>query len=446
MLSLLLFLVVIVVVVGIHEAGHYLAARSCGVRVLRFSIGFGKPLWRSVDRRGTEWCLSPIPLGGYVQMVWTTKEAREMGIPERESLDGVPRWQRAWIIFAGPLANFILALLLLFLLALAGEDGLRARIGHVLDGTMAETAGLAAGDDIIAIDGHRAVLWTTVFPELVTAVSDRDLRLRVSNSGSEREAVLPTASLPPAAIEDPDLLRRLGMLPDRSYLKLELDEVIQGSPAAEAGLQPGDFLIAIDEQVLYAWQDFVSIVRASPGVSLTIVYERGGDPRTAVAAPAAVAGDDGESFGRIGVIPLFDEERYEELKATESYGLLEAGAVAWRRTWGFITTTGRFFGYLVGGEISSKNLSGPVGIARSAETAAGLGLKVFLLFMAQISVSLGVINLVPLPLLDGGHLLRYAIEGVMRRPLPAKIIHLAAAFGAAAILALMVFAIYNDLT
>lgn len=446
MMKLLLFLVVIVVVVGIHEAGHYLAARSCGVRVLRFAIGFGKPLWRSFDRRGTEWCLCPIPLGGYVQMVSTPEEAREMGIPEREALDGVPRWQRAWIIFAGPLANFILALLLLFVLALAGEDGLRARIGQVVDGSMAETAGLVDGDDIIAIDGRHTVLWKTVVLELGTAINERDLLLQVSNSGSEREVVLPTATLPPNTIDRTYLLRHLGILPEHSYLlKLELEKVIQGSPAAEAGLQPGDVLIAIDEQVLYAWQDFVSIVRASPGVSLTIVYERGGDPRTAIAAPTLVI-ERGESFGRIGVIPVFDKERYDELTITESYSLLEAGGVAWHRTWSFITTTGRFFGHLLRGEVSRKNLSGPIGIAHTAEIAANRSLKEFLRFIAHISISLGVINLVPLPPLDGGHLLRYALEGAMRRPLPAKIIHLAVAFGVAAIIALMVFAIYNDLT
>lgn len=446
MTELLLFLVVVVVVVSVHEMGHYLAARSCGVRVLRFAVGFGKPLLSRFDRRGTEWCLCPIPLGGYVRMVVDPAEAAERGLPARESLEGVSLPKRAWIIFAGPLANFLLALLLLFLVALAGETGLRARVAEVPAGSLAAAAGMAPGDEIVALDGRPVLLWSTVFGELLPAVGVRDVAVRVRGGGGARELTLALAALPPAALDDPELPERLGMVPDLSFVTLELATVVDGSPAQAAGLEAGDYVIAANGEVVYAWRDFVTAIRANAGVEMTVIYERGGGEGVALVTPEAAVGDDGSTFGRLGVIPAIDEERRAALLATERAGPVDAAAQAGRRTWVFIATTGRFFRWLVGGEISAANLAGPVGIARTATAAADRGLTVFLLFMAQISVSLGVLNLLPIPILDGGHLLRYALEGLLRRPLPARIVNLATIAGAALLAALMVFVIYNDLT
>ena len=218
-----------------------------------------------------------------------------------------------------------------------------------------------------------------------------------------------------------------------------------GGAADAAGLQNGDVVLAAGGRVAYSWGDFVEAIRSSPGEPLEIIYLRDGEELTAVATPAVVNDGDGP-YGRLGVVPRFDEKKHAELLVTQREGPIEAAVGSLRRVWVAIATTVRFIGHMVAREVSTDNLSGPVGIAQSASLAVSLGLVVFLKFVAQISISLGVINLVPIPVLDGGHLLRYAIEGVTRRPLPDRIIRAASVFGVFCILALMVFAIYNDLT
>lgn len=444
--AIVMFIVTIVIVVGVHEFGHYLAARSCGVRVLRFAIGFGKPLLSKVDKNGTEWRFAPILLGGYVQMVDDPKMAKEMGIRPEESLEGIPHYKRAWVIFAGPLANFILAIVLFYVIALIGETGLRARIGQVVEQSPAELAGFAAGEDIVALDGREALLWTTVHPELFSAIGDRDVQVRVqSSSGVGRDLTLPTSAMPVSTLDSIDILREIGLVPDRSYVTLEFFQVVPGSPAAAAGMQDGDFVLAAAGQVVYSWDELVDIIRASPGEEMEIIYLRDGQEQTALVAPERVE-ENGVVYGRLGVVPRIDEQKRLELLATEREGPVAALSGSVRRTLGAIDTTVRFFGYLVTREISTDHLSGPVGIARYASVAASIGALMFLKFIAQISISLGVINLVPIPVLDGGHLLRYAIEIVTRRPMPDRILQIATVFGVAFLIALMAFVIYNDLT
>ena len=446
MAALLAFIATIVIVVGVHEYGHYWAARSFGIRVLRFSIGFGRPIFKRVDKDGTEWRIGPIPLGGYVQMVDSPEDAKEMGLRPEESLEGIPRYKRAWVIFAGPLANFVLAVLLYYVIALIGESGLRARIGQVVEGSPAQLAGFVANEDIVAIDGRQALLWTTVYERMFTAIGDRDVRAEVqSSSGNSRELSVQTGSMSLSVLDGGDVLGEIGLVPDRSYISLELDHVNPDSPAASAGLQVGDYVLAADGEVVYGWDELVVIIRAHPGEELELLYLRGDEERTAVVVPERVEEGD-RSYGRLGVRPRLDEQRRLELLVTEQSGPIEAIGGSVRRTWTAIETTVRFFGHLIRREISTDHLSGPVGIAQYASVAASLGLLSFLKFIAQISISLGVINLVPIPVLDGGHLLRYAIEGVMRRPLPDTILRLAGVFGVAFLIALMAFAIYNDIT
>ncbi len=333
----------------------------------------------------------------------------------------------------------------MFCVGLAGETGLRAKVFEVEEDSLAAAAGVAAGDEIVALDGRPVLLWSTVFGELIPAVGVKDVDVRVSAAGAERDLTLELASLPPAALDDPRLGNRLGMIPDMSFITLELATVVEGGPAAAAGLADGDYVIAANDAVMYSWRDFVDVIRANAGAEITVIYERAGAEGVALATPETATSDSGATYGRLGVIPAIDEERRAALLATERAGPVDAAAQAVRRTWTFIASTGRFFRWLIGGEISAKNLSGPVGIARHATAAADRGFVVFLLFMAQISVSLGVVNLLPIPILDGGHLLRYALEGLLRRPLPARIVFLATIAGAALLVAIFAFVIYNDL-
>ena len=442
--TVLIFLATIVIVVGVHELGHYFAARSVGVKVLRFAIGLGKPLVSHTDKNGTQWCLCPLPLGGYVSMVNDPEMAKEHNVPPEQSLEGIERYKRAWVVVAGPLANFVLAVFLYFLLALGGETGLRAVVGRVLDDSPAQQAGFVAGDVIVAVNDHRSLLWSYVYEDLFKSISYVDAKIRVErDGGSHRELVLETKQIAPEALDKGDILLQLGLVPDRSFVTLELEEVVPGTPAEAAGLQSGDFIIAALDRVVYSWDELVEIIHDHPGKEFEIVYQRGEEQGTTQVAPERVE-EDGKVFGRVGVVPKIDDEKYDSLLATQRDGPIDALATAWRRTLTGVTTTVRFFGYLIGGELSTDQLAGPVGIAKIASSAVDLGLNVFLLFLAEISISLGVINLVPIPILDGGHLLRYAIEGAIRRNLPVRMLQIANVIGAASIVALMVFAIYND--
>lgn len=489
MTALLAFILTIVIVVGVHEYGHYAAARRCGVRVLKFSIGFGRPILRHVGRDGTVWQLGWIPLGGFVQMLNNEQMARDLGMrlegepaaaepeaepapepgPEgadeggeqregpgefsggtfrvEETLDGVSYGKRAFVIFAGPLANFVLAAALFFAIALIGESGIRARIGSVVPGSEAELSGFVAGEDIVAVDGKQALLWSTVHEELFTAIGDRDVTVATATStGVERERSLPTGSMPVSVLDGGGgVLRGVGLVPDSSYITLELERVTAGSPADAAGLRAGDFILAADGDVVYSWEELVRVIRPAHGREIELLYVRDGEEGVAYVVPDRIE-EGGAVFGRIGVVPLVDRQLLGELQATERLGPVDAALAAVGRTWAAVATTTRMLGHLVSRELSTDHLSGPVGIAGFASAAAALGAVTFMKFIAHISISLGVINLAPIPILDGGHLLRYLVEVIIRRPLPDRILRVAAAFGVAILIALMAFAIYNDIT
>ena len=446
MTLLLGFIVTIIIVVGVHELGHYLAARSCNVRVLKFAIGFGYPLASWVDKKGTEWCLGIIPLGGYVQMVHDPAAAKELNEPAHRSLEGRPLWQRSWVVGAGPLANFVFAMLMFYLAALLGETGLRARIGEVVADSPAAIAGFVPGEDIIAVDGKRTLLWSKFYETLFSAIADHDLQVMVqAPNGVAREVTLPTAALTPSVLDQDNLLEVLGLVPDRSYITLAIDQVLPDSPAATAGMLVGDVIIAANGQLMNDWEDFTVVIRDHPELEFPLIAARDNQEVALTVVPRAVAAADGFA-GWLGVVPQIDLDRHAALLVTQREGPFVSLGIAVQRTWVLMATTVRYFFFLVRQEVSSDNLSGPIGIAQIAGQALNLGYYAFVIFLAQISISLGIINLMPIPILDGGHLLRYAIEGVIRRPLPDKIIRTAGTVGVAVLLALMFFALYNDLT
>ena len=440
------FLLTIFIIVGVHEYGHYLAARFFGVRILRFSIGLGKPLLRRVDRRGTEWVLAPWPIGGYLQMVQTVDEAASRQLDPNLCFDGRPRWQRSVIVAAGPLANFVLAAVLFFAAALYGTEGLRARVGEVIAETPAAAAGFAAGHDIVAIEEREVVLWQEAYERMFASVAHRDIAVEVvSQDGGRLDLQLALAQLPPSVLEGGDILDRIGLRPDESYLSVVLETVVADSPAAAAGLEPDDAIVAIDGEKVSSWREIVAAIEASAGRPMQIIVLRGDDQIEIEAVPRArtVAG---RTIGQLGIAPKIDRERLESLLVHRRASVGAALEGALHRTGEAVMLTYRFIGNLLSAQISVESVSGPIGIANYAGRAVEIGMYAFLVFLAHISISLGALNLLPIPVLDGGYLLQFAVEGIMRRDFSQTFLHAARVAGICCIILIMGVAIYNDIT
>lgn len=429
----------------VHELGHYLVARWCGVKVLRFSIGFGKPLLRrTAGRDGTEWVLAAFPLGGYVKM-----------LDEREAPVAAPELHRAFnrqsvyrrfaIVAAGPLANFLLAIALYWGLFVAGTEELKPRVTLSDTPAIAQAAGVREGDLVVAVDEEPVRSWQDLRWVLLRhALDSREVMLRVRTL--EDVEAFRRLDLSGVAIDEggTDLIARLGLRPWRPAIPAVIGRVADGSAAERAGLQDGDRVLAIAGTPVVAWSDLVRLVREAPGRALDFEVERGGEAVKLVITPEA-AEEGGAQIGRIGVgvaeaaaggIAMFGEVRY---------GVLEGLSRAVQQTWETSVLSLKMIGRMLTGEVSWKNLSGPVTIADYAGQTAQLGWTHYLKFVALISISLGVLNLLPIPVLDGGHLLYYTIEIIKGGPIPERIMEVGQQIGLALLVMLMAFAFYNDL-
>ena len=429
------FLVALGVLIVVHELGHYLVARLCGVKVLRFSVGFGRPLatWRVGPDR-TEWVVAAVPLGGYVKMV----DEREGDVAPADRPRAFNRqsvWRRIAIVAAGPVANFLLAILLYWWLFMSGVQEAKPILAAPDPGTIAAEAGVARGDTIRAINGEPVAGSQEVRWRLLQLALDRkSAQLEVVDArGTIDSRTLDLSRVSTGDIEG-DLLAKLG-------LKLELTravigDVLAGSVAERAGLALGDRVVAIGDQPIGTWGDFVTRVRASPGRPLVIDIQRGGERRRIELTPET-ATEGGKSIGRIGA----GSGAFYKV----SYGPFEAATRAVAKTWEMSVFSLRMLGKMIVGEISWRNLSGPVTIADYAGQSASLGLAPYLSFLALISISLGVLNLLPIPLLDGGHLMYYTIELLKGSPVSERVMELGQRAGLAVLLFLMAFAFYNDI-
>lgn len=436
--TILWFLVALIILVTVHEFGHFYVARRCGVRVLRFSIGFGKPLFSWRDKLGTEYSVAPIPLGGYVKML----DEREGAVPEEQLSQAFNRktvWQRIAIVAAGPVANFILAVLLFWVLFLRGTADFVPIVGEVEPDSIAEKAGLVAGQEIVAIDGK---------PTPTRQAVSRQLIDRLGETGAMIFAVkYPESDLVYTSrvqitdwlrgSEEPDVLAGIG-------LSLQLPPVVVGqilddSPAFRAGFKTGDKVLEADGMPVETWGDWVDYVSARPGESISVLVERNGRDLEVRVTPASETAN-GETIGKIGMAGQWPEEY---IRRTE-YGLVGAFTEAAHETWdmaGFILASVK---KLVVGEISTKNLSGPITIAKVAGSSAEAGWVSFVSFLALLSVSLGVFNLLPIPVLDGGHLAYYLIEAVKGSPVSERVQMIGYQVGLFLVVGIMIFALYND--
>ncbi|MBN3966823.1 MULTISPECIES: sigma E protease regulator RseP [Pseudomonas] len=437
-------LIALGVLVTFHEFGHFWVARRCGVKVLRFSVGFGMPLLRWHDKQGTEFVVAAIPLGGYVKML----DEREGEVPVDQldqSFNRKSVRQRIAIVSAGPIANFLLAMFFFWVLAMLGSDQVRPVIGGVEPASIAAKAGLTAGQEIVAIDGEPTSGWAAVNLQLVRRLGESGaLQLVVRDPGSTsdtpRELVLDKWL---KGADEPDPIRSLGIRPWRPALPPVLAELDPKGPAQAAGLKTGDRLLALDGKALDDWQQVVDTVRLRPDSKIVLRVERDGAPID-VPVTLAARGESKAPSGYLGAgVKAVDwpPEMIREI----SYGPVAAIGEGARRTWTMSILTLDSLKKMLFGELSVKNLSGPITIAKVAGASAQSGVADFLNFLAYLSISLGVLNLLPIPVLDGGHLLFYLIEWVRGRPLSDRVQGWGIQIGISLVVGVMLLALVNDL-
>ncbi len=445
--KLLAFIVAVGTLVAVHEFGHFWVARRLGVKVLRFSIGFGRPLVRWRGRRDdTEYVIAAVPLGGYVKML----DEHEGDVPPQERHRAFNRQSlrvRSAIVVAGPAFNFLFAILAFWVVLVAGEEGVRPLISAVAPQSAAAEAGMRPGDEITAVNDASTPTWSAVLYRLAAAsVDDAAISLAVRQAdGAAALRRMDGAHLGDLA-ERNDLLGELGITPDRPAMPAVIGEVLPGEAAAAAGLQPGDRIVAADGTAISAWGDWVDYVQARPGQMLKISIERAGQMLAVDLITAALETADGKVVGRVGAVNRHDASAMERYRVIYRLGPLAAMPVAVHQTWELSGLTLKVIGRILTGQASVRNLSGPITIADTAGRTASVGWVYFLKFMAIVSISLGVLNLLPVPVLDGGHLLYFALEAIKGGPLSEAFLQQTQRIGLAILLGLMGLAFYVDIS
>ncbi|OSM98108.1 sigma E protease regulator RseP [Lonsdalea populi] len=441
--SLAAFIVALGVLITVHEFGHFWVARRCGVRVERFSIGFGKALWRRWDRQGTEYVIALIPLGGYVKML----DGRVVDVPPElvnQAFDRKTVWQRAAIVSAGPMANFIFAIFAYWLVFILGVPGVRPVVGEVLPDSIAAQAQISPGMELKSIDGIETPDWDSVRLAFISKIGDADMTIGTAPLGSslieQKKLDLRSWSFEPDK-QDPAV--SLGIVPRGPQVEAVLAEIQPHSAAEKAGLQAGDRIVKVDGRQLSRWQQFVIAVRERPGERVELSVEREGETLSIVLTPDSKMLGKDRVEGFAGVVPRVTPLP-EEYKTVRQYGPFSAVYEATDKTWQLMKLTVGMIGKLIAGDIKLNNLSGPISIAQGAGMSADYGLIYYLMFLALISVNLGIINLFPLPVLDGGHLLFLAIEKLKGGPVSERVQDFSYRIGTVLLMMLMGLALFND--
>jgi len=449
MITLLAFVGAIVLLVVFHEFGHYWVARRCGVKVLRFSLGFGNVIYsKRFANSDTEWVISAVPLGGYVKML----DEREGEVAPEDlpyAFNRKPVLQRMAIVVAGPLANFLLAIVLYWGLFIHGVPGLKPTLGDVPQGTPAAIAQMQSGETILSINGETIPSWQELHWRLLNLAlkqgdGQREISIEAqSASGTPLFHLLDISGLEAKDL-DSEFLDKLGLHLYQPVVLPVIGNVAEDSVAQRAGLQQGDHILRANGAAMQRWMDVVEVIRAHPEQAVQLDVQRGALTLQITVVPQAVA-ESGKTVGKIGAGPKVDEAAWQAMFIEVSYGPLEALTQSLRKTWETSVISLEMLGKMVMGEVSMKNLSGPITIADYAGQSAKMGVVAYLSFLALISISLGVLNLLPIPLLDGGHLLYYVAELVKGSPASELAWEIGQKIGIALLGTLMVFAIYNDI-
>ncbi|MCC5791975.1 MAG: RIP metalloprotease RseP [Legionellaceae bacterium] len=443
-LTVLSFILALLLLICFHEYGHFVVARWCGVKVLRFSFGFGPVLWHFSDRHGTEFSWSLWPLGGYVKMLDETEG--EVAAEERpHAFNRQPVWKRILIVLAGPAFNFIFAFAALWLAAVIGVYSLAPMIDAVEPGSIAEQAGLRAGQEILSLEGEPTRSWRDFQFSLMPHIGTEQvlhLRVKTLQTGATESIQLPLKDWR-LDFKKPDILASFGIQPFLPGIPPLVARVVENMPAQQAGIEEGDRIVAVNGQTISDWRELVDYVQQYPGQTIEIRLMRAGQEKT-INLTIGERQVNGESQGFIGLMSAQPQWPKEWLRLQRD-GPLVAIASAAHKTWHLSVTTLSFIGRLISGKLSLETVSGPLGIAQGAGDSAKSGLVYYLFFLALVSISLGVLNLLPVPMLDGGHLLFYLVEIIQRKPVSEQLRLVFTYVGLLLLIALMAVAVRNDI-
>lgn len=443
-LTIFYFLLALLLLVLVHESGHFLVARLCGVKVLRFSFGFGKVIARFKDRRGTEFVWSLFPLGGYVKML----DEEEAPVDESEkhlAFNRKSTWSKIAIVAAGPLFNFIFAFVAFWLVLVVGIKSLAPIVDKVTQGSIAAKAGLQSKQEIVAFNHKPVSNWRDFQYALMPMIGSRDdvpLTVKWMNSGKQTTLYLPLSEWH-IDTQKPDVLKSLGIKPFIPKVPPIVGSVLDGSAAKIAGIMPGDVVSSVDSLAINDWIDLLHVVVEKPGQLISIVVHRAGSDKT-LSVKLGRTEQNGHDVGVLGVSSQQVDWPPGWLRL-QQMGPIDAVGAALTQTVDLTSATFSLLGRLATGKVSLRGISGPVGIAEGAFESARNGFSYYVSFLALVSISLGVLNLLPIPLLDGGHLFYYFIELIRRRPLPAVVKSVGGVVGFVFLMALMTLALTNDL-
>jgi len=442
-ISIIAFFVAIGLLVTFHEFGHFWVARLLGVKVLRFSVGFGKTLWRFQGKQ-TEYVIAAIPLGGYVKML----DEREATVADTEkpfAFNSKPVWARFAIVLAGPVFNFIFAIVAYWLMYMIGITGLAPIVGEIKPDSIAATAGLLERDEIVKVDNQTTHSWQQVVNKLIDRLGDKDsLSIEVLRDKGQRQVLNLPLKTWQLKGDRPSLIDALGITPYQPPIPPIVSDVIADEPAGVAGMAADDEVIAVNHQPITHWREFTDVIHKSVNKPITLTVKRKDKIIDFTFMPRTKESDTGEIVGFAGLV-VKPVEMPPELLRNERYSPWEAFVEANKKTADYIRLTFKIIGKMITGDVGLKTLSGPLTIAEGAGASALGGIQYYLGFLALISISLGVLNLLPIPILDGGHLLYFVIEAIQGKPVSERVQIYGFKLGMLLLICLMTIAIYNDL-